>query len=121
MPYEFESSDEDSNSAGQAAGGSALGKADQRFLADLASLLKHRKLDQLLGLRAPHQYDSELTVEVNEGTTNIMIRQGVILSSELIEALWVFVERGKRGRCHCREFCRSDRKGDHVENNHSCD
>lgn len=119
VPYEFEFSDEASGSAA-AGGGSALDKADPRFLADLASLLRHRKLDQLLGLRALDQYDSGLTVEVTEGKMNIMIRQGIVPASELIEALWIFVEHGKRGRCHCREFCRTDRKGNHVENNHSC-
>ncbi|KAK7704197.1 hypothetical protein SLS64_008755 [Diaporthe eres] len=98
---------------GSAVGGcSALERADPRFLADLASLLRHRKLDQ---------YESGLTTEVAEGKMNIMTRRQVIVPAlELIEALWIFVEHGRRERCHCREFFRVDRRGNHVENNHSC-
>lgn len=98
-----------------------LKNADQRFLADISSMLVHRRLNQILGLRALDQYNSDLTVEVTEGNMNIMIRQGVVPENELIEALWVFVEQpGKHGRCHCREFCRQGKNGRHIENNHSC-
>jgi hypothetical protein len=92
---------------------------DQAFLSELLSPQYQYGLEQVLGLRGLDKHDSELTIEVTEGNMNIIIRCGIVPENELIQALWVFA-KDEDEACHCREFCRVDSKGSHVESNHAC-
>ncbi|KAL1867181.1 hypothetical protein Plec18167_008722 [Paecilomyces lecythidis] len=87
------------------------------FLQKLADLLRQYDLDKVFGVRSLTEYNPELSVEVTEGKTNIMIPRGSVQESDLIEALWVFSPNGLQ-KCHCREYCLIINKK-HVEN-HGC-
>lgn len=69
--------------------GSSDGDPDHEFLVGISALLHQHGLDNVLGLRSLDRYDPELSVEITEGKTNIMIPRGSVKDSELIEAVWV--------------------------------
>ncbi|KAJ5456057.1 uncharacterized protein N7458_004321 [Penicillium daleae] len=91
---------------------------DFDFLAAVSVLLHQYGLENVLGVRSLDRHDPELSVEVTEGKTNIMIQRGSVNDSELIEAFWVF-STDDDDRCHCREYCFKDSEGNHIDN-HGC-
>lgn len=91
---------------------------DSEVFASISALLHQHGLENVLGVRSLDGYDPELSVEITEGKTNIMIPRGSVKDSELIEALWVFKSDAFL-RCHCREQCLKDYEGKHFET-HSC-
>jgi len=80
-------------------------------------MLKNLSLDHIFGLRCLDEYDPNLSIEITEGKTNIMLGRGSIPQSELIEALWVFGD-DDNDRCHCREHCWPKKDG--HDQDHSC-
>lgn len=88
------------------------------FFGELSALLYQHGLENILGVRSLDRYDPELSVEITEGKTNIMIPKGSVRESELIEAFWVFGPDNLQ-RCHCREYCWKSSEGNHVED-HGC-
>lgn len=97
---------------------SSDGDSDHEFLVGISALLHQHGLDNVLGLRALDRYDPELSVEITEGKTNIMMPRGSVKDSELIEAVWVFSTDDDQ-RCHCREYCWKDTEGNHLSD-HGC-
>lgn len=94
------------------------GNCDLEFFERLSCLLHDHNLENVLGVRCLDKFDPELSVEVTEGKTNIMISRGSVQNSELIEAFWIFSTDDDQ-RCHCRESCWKDSEGKHVED-HGC-
>jgi hypothetical protein len=92
---------------------------DHDFLKKAFEMFKQYGLDQTFGLRCIDKRVSDLSIEVTEGKTNIMLPRNSAPLSELIEALWVFGDDNEDDdRCHCREHCWPN-KGDH-DKDHSC-
>ncbi|KAK2803796.1 hypothetical protein FQN51_003026 [Onygenales sp. PD_10] len=79
------------------------GDPDPAFLVGISALLRQHGLENVLGVRSLDRYDSELSVEITEGKTNIMMPRGSVKDSELIEAVWVFSTDDDE-RCHCRKW-----------------
>ncbi|AEO56662.1 hypothetical protein MYCTH_78828 [Thermothelomyces thermophilus ATCC 42464] len=96
-----------------------LGERDSQFLKEFGSFLAEHQLDGVLGLRDLDQRDSKLNVEVTEGKANIMMPRGSVPESELIPAVWIF-GLDDDDRCHCREYCYRDSKGNHTGSDHGC-
>lgn len=109
-PYEFEFTE--SGSSGFAEG-SAL------FLQELSAFLHQSNLDQILGVRMLDSRDTNASVEVTEGRSNIMLTKGSVDEESLISAMWVF-GMDEDDRCNCREYCYKDRGGAHTGSNHGC-
>ncbi|EER24714.1 hypothetical protein D8B26_006899 [Coccidioides posadasii str. Silveira] len=97
---------------------SSHGDPDRELFDRISALLHQHGLENVLGVRSLDRYDPDLSVEITEGKTNIMIPRGSVKDSELIEALWVFSADDDQ-RCHCREYCWKDTKGKHL-NDHGC-
>lgn len=91
---------------------------DPEFFLKISALLHQHSLENVLGVRSLDRYDPDLSVEITEGKTNIMIPRGSVNDSELIEAVWVFSTDDDQ-RCHCREYCWKDTEGKHL-NDHGC-
>lgn len=87
---------------------------DSEVFPRISVLLHQHGLENVLGVRSLDGYDPELSVEITEGKTNIMIRRGSVENSKLVEALWVFSTDDDQ-KCHCREYCWKDYEGEHVE------
>lgn len=79
----------------------------------LSAFLHQNRLDQVLGLRLLESRDPEVSVEVTEGTSNIMLSRGAVDGQQLIPAMWVF-GTDEDDRCSCMEYCFTDRSGKHT-------
>jgi hypothetical protein len=90
---------------------------DEEFHQKLFNMLRNLGLQDVFGLRYLDEYDPELSMEVTEGNTNIMMPRGSVPDSSVIEALWVFGPRDN-DRCHCREVCFKLKDG--HQGDHSC-
>ncbi|KAK2777152.1 hypothetical protein FQN53_002353, partial [Emmonsiellopsis sp. PD_33] len=53
------------------------GDPDQEFLEGISALLRQHGLDNVLGVRSLGRHDSELSVEITEGKTNIMMPRAI--------------------------------------------
>jgi hypothetical protein len=94
------------------------GTLNEQFAKDLATLLQRHGMDEILGLRALEQRNSDLSLEVTEGNANIMVVAGAVPTDSLIEALWIFGV-DEDDRCHCREYCLKS-SGAHTGSEHGC-
>ncbi|KAL4981459.1 hypothetical protein BDW68DRAFT_183473 [Aspergillus falconensis] len=90
----------------------------REFFIRVSTLLHQHGLENVLDVRSLDGYDPELSVEITEGKTNIMILGGSVKDSEFIEAFWG-VCTGDDQRCHCKEYCWKDTEGKHL-NDHGC-
>jgi len=90
---------------------------DEAFQLKMLDMLHKLGLQEVFGLRYLDEYDPELSMEITEGNTNIMMPRGSVADSSLIEALWVFSPRDN-DRCHCREVCFKLSSG--HQSDHSC-
>lgn len=106
VPYEFAFTDKECQA-----------EVHSEFFQALRTLLHQIHLQNLFGVRLLDTHDPNLTLEVTEGRTNIMMPRGSVSDSALTEALWVF-GKGEEDRCHCREVCFSASSG--HSNDHSC-
>ncbi|KPM37935.1 hypothetical protein AK830_g8613, partial [Neonectria ditissima] len=87
---------------------------------ELSAFLRQNGLDQVLGLRLLDSRDPDVSIEVTEGTSNIMLPQGAIDGQQLIPAMWIF-GNDEDDRCNCMEYCFMDRSGKHTGNGtHGC-
>lgn len=87
------------------------------FINAFYALLRKLDLEKIFGLRNLNGYDPALSVEVTEGTANIMLPPSAIPSDSLVEAMWTF-DDVTTAKCHCREYCFS--VNDEHEANHGC-
>ncbi|KAH7019807.1 hypothetical protein EDB80DRAFT_820410 [Ilyonectria destructans] len=109
LPYEFDFSAEKSST-----------ESNAEFLQQLSAFFHQNGLDQVLGLRLLESRDPDVSVEVTEGTSNIMLPQGAVDTQQLIPAMWVFSTDGD-DYCSCVEYCYEDRGGSHTgDGTHGC-
>ena len=90
---------------------------DLAFFQSLSNMLYRLGLQELFGVRVLDNRDPQLSLEVTEGKTNIMMPRGSVPDSAVIEALWVF-GKDEDDRCHCREVCFATSTG--HSGDHSC-
>lgn len=107
QPYEFEYSAREPTAA-----------ANDVFLQHLSGFIHSHRLENILGLRLLESRDPEVSVEVTEGTSNIMLPRGAVDAKQLIPAMWIF-GKDEDDRCNCREYCLRDRGG-HTSQEHGC-
>ncbi len=89
----------------------------QTFVQRFFDLLNAKGLTQVYGLRCLDSFDADLSMEVTEGRTNIMLPQGSIPLSETIEAMWTFGLYDE-DRCNCKTVCFKLSTG--HDQDHSC-
>lgn len=80
---------------------------DTGFVSEFHSLLSQHGLEKVFGLRTLEGHDPGLSIEVTEGSANIMLPPTSIAPDSLIEAMWIFsAGDDSTKRCHCRTLCR---------------
>ncbi|KAI1325827.1 hypothetical protein F5Y16DRAFT_411223 [Xylariaceae sp. FL0255] len=92
---------------------------DDGFLRHLSEFLYEHGLENILGLKLLELRDPEVSVEVTEGISNIMLPRGAVDDNQLILAMWVF-GKDEDDRCNCREYCYTDANKKHTGSNHGC-
>ena len=108
QPYEFEFSSSEPSEI-----------PDADFLRELSDFLNRHDLEEVLGIRLLESRDPGISVEVTEGASNIMLPKGAVDEKSLIPAMWVFGV-DEDDRCNCREYCPTDKNGNHTDSMHGC-
>ncbi|ELR08215.1 hypothetical protein VC83_08023 [Pseudogymnoascus destructans] len=89
---------------------------NSEFLMEAFRTIQDLGLHGVFGVRYFDKHDTQLSVEITQGTANVMIPRGSL--SGLIDAFWVF-NQDEDDRCHCREQCFPQGGSEHQKN-HSC-
>ncbi|KAF3492140.1 uncharacterized protein GIQ15_01657 [Arthroderma uncinatum] len=66
------------------------------FLITAFRVIEDLKLHNVLRIRYFDKHDSQLSVKVTQGKANVVVPQGVLSDSNLIDAFWVFNLDGRR-------------------------